>query len=100
MINIATYILAKQYVDKLLTESPDSFKGKSAFDIAKENGFIGTEQEWLESLKGITPHIGDNGNWFIGDVDTGALARIDVDDFYTEANLLALTSEEIYELCN
>ena len=26
--------------------------GKSAFDIAKENGFVGTEAEWLESLKG------------------------------------------------
>ena len=26
--------------------------GKSAFDIAKEKGFEGTEEEWLESLKG------------------------------------------------
>lgn len=26
--------------------------GKSAFDIAQENGFVGTEAEWLESLKG------------------------------------------------
>lgn len=26
--------------------------GKSAFDIAKENGFVGTKAEWLESLKG------------------------------------------------
>ena len=26
--------------------------GKSAYDIAVENGFIGTEAEWLESLKG------------------------------------------------
>ena len=26
--------------------------GKSAFEIAKENGFVGTEAEWLESLKG------------------------------------------------
>ena len=24
---------------------------------------------------GVTPHIGDNGNWFIGDVDTGKPAR-------------------------
>ena len=24
---------------------------------------------------GITPHIGDNGNWFIGDVDTGMPSR-------------------------
>jgi len=28
------------------------FEGKSAYDIAVENGFVGTEVEWLESLKG------------------------------------------------
>ena len=44
--------------------------GKSAYEIAVENGFQGTVEEWLNSLKGITPHIGENGNWFIGDVDT------------------------------
>lgn len=26
--------------------------GRSAYDIAVENGFVGTEREWLESLKG------------------------------------------------
>lgn len=25
----------------------------------------------LESNGGITPHIGDNGNWYIGSTDTG-----------------------------
>lgn len=33
--------------------------GKSAYDIAVENGFVGTESEWLESLKGTD---GNNGN--------------------------------------
>lgn len=28
------------------------FDGKSAYEIACDNGFVGTEQEWLESLKG------------------------------------------------
>ncbi len=27
-------------------------RGKSAYEVAVDNGFIGTEQEWLESLKG------------------------------------------------
>lgn len=34
--------------------------GKSPYDIAIENGFIGTETEWLESLKatdGVTPNL-------------------------------------------
>lgn len=34
----------------------DGTDGKSAFEIAKENGFTGSEAEWLESLQG-TPGI-------------------------------------------
>ncbi len=26
--------------------------GKSAYEVAVENGFVGTEAQWLESLKG------------------------------------------------
>lgn len=51
--------------------------GKSAYEIAVNNGFSGTVEEWLESLKGqngISPHVGENGNWFIGDIDTGVAA--------------------------
>ena len=59
--------------------------GKSAYEIAVDKGFVGTETEWLESLKGSDGDKGDNGttphidettkNWFIGDVDTGILAQ-------------------------
>ena len=59
--------------------------GKSAYEIAVDNGFVGTETEWLESLKGSDGDKGDNGttphidettkNWFIGDTDTGILAQ-------------------------
>ena len=59
--------------------------GKSAYEIAVDNGFIGTETEWLKSLKGSDGNKGDNGttphidestkNWFIDDVDTGILAQ-------------------------
>jgi hypothetical protein len=48
MIDITTYILAKKYVDHRITES--GIAGKSAYEIAVDNGFQGTEQEWLESL--------------------------------------------------
>lgn len=65
-------------------------RGKSAYEIAKENGFDGTEAEWLASLKGATgaagangkdgengktPYVGDNGNWYIGENDTGKPSR-------------------------
>lgn len=35
--------------------------GKSAYEIAVENGFIGTETEWLESLKGDPGPAGKDG---------------------------------------
>lgn len=65
-------------------------RGKSAYEIAKENGFDGTEAEWLASLKGATgaagangkdgengktPYVGENGNWYIGTDDTGKPSR-------------------------
>lgn len=59
--------------------------GKSAYEIAVDNGFVGTETEWLASLKGadgkdgengITPHIDTTTKqWHIGAVDTGVLAE-------------------------
>lgn len=38
-----------------------SGNGKSAYEIAVENGFVGTEAEWLESLKGADGKDGING---------------------------------------
>lgn len=35
--------------------------GKSAYEIAVDNGFVGTETEWLESLKGSDGKDGKNG---------------------------------------
>lgn len=35
--------------------------GKSAYEIAVENGYTGTEQEWLESLKGAKGDTGPQG---------------------------------------
>ena len=77
-----------------------STPGKSAYEIAKDHGFTGSEAEWLESLKGITPHIGENGNWFIDKIDTGVPAGItNLEDYYSEENLLALSKTEILEIC-
>lgn len=60
-----------------LEELIAAFKGDSAYDIAVKKGYTGTERDWLNSLKGATgnsPRIGENGNWFIGDTDTGVCA--------------------------
>lgn len=39
----------------------DSLKGHSAYTIAKAHGFKGSEAEWLSSLKGDTGPIGEKG---------------------------------------
>ena len=48
--------------------------GKSAYEIAVNHGFIGSEKEWLISLQGETPYIDKNGYWCIGELNTGIKA--------------------------
>lgn len=66
-------------------QSDDS--GKSAYEIAVENGFEGTEEEWLESLKGddgkdgVNGIDGTNGKNGIDGKDN----NLTVDDYYKEA---------------
>ena len=36
--------------------------GKSAYEVAVDNGYVGTEQEWIKSLKGEQGEKGDRGN--------------------------------------
>ena len=50
-------------------------RGLSAYEVYLQTGGTLSEEEWLESLKGITPTIGANGNWFLGDIDTGLSSR-------------------------
>ncbi len=50
--------LYQQLLEKISEKGKD---GKSAFEIAVEHGFVGTEAEWLESLKGVDGKDGVNG---------------------------------------
>ena len=44
-----------------LKEGPQGPEGKTAYQIAVEEGFVGTEQEWLDSLKGEDGQDGPQG---------------------------------------
>lgn len=47
---------------KKIEEAGHGADGKSAYEIAVEHGYVGTEEEWLESLKGkdgITPDMSE-----------------------------------------
>ena len=82
-MDITSYILAKRYVENSL-QGAGALKGKSAYEIACENGFKGTPAEWLASLKGSELLIGENGNWIIDGIDTGMIASPDVAGYATE----------------
>lgn len=43
-------------------DGSDGIDGKSAYDIAVDNGFVGTEVEWLASLHGNDGKDGKDGN--------------------------------------
>lgn len=56
-----------QTICPLCPQGPTGADGKSAYQIAVDNGFVGTQAEWLESLKGEpTPFLSSyteaNGN--------------------------------------
>lgn len=78
-MDLITYALLKKYVKASLAGAGalKGEPGKSAYEIAVENGYSGSEQQWISSLTGVpgeTPYIGTNGNWFIGAIDTGVKA--------------------------
>ena len=65
-------------------QGPQGIQGeKGATGADGKNGSDGQDGE--DGADGITPHIGENGNWYIGEVDTGVSATgettsITVDD--------------------
>lgn len=66
-------------------DGQDGIDGKSAYEIAQDNGYEGSEQQWLASLQGsdgsdgqdgVTPHIDPTSkHWIIGTTDTGVVAE-------------------------
>lgn len=67
------------YCDAKYTGTQVVAFGKSAYKLAVDNGFEGSEEEWLASIKGDPgeiPYVGKNGNWWVGSNDTGVLAIV------------------------
>lgn len=99
-----TYAILKSYIKQVIESGEGGRNGKSAYEIAVDNGFQGTEQEWLITLQGESPHIGENGHWFIGETDTGIPATptvedIDLSNYYSKEELIALKEDEILAIC-
>jgi hypothetical protein len=82
-MDIVSYILSKKYIEDSLAGA-GALAGKSAYEIAQDNGFAGTPAEWLASLRGDTPEIGPNGTWIIGENDTGVVASPSLAGYATQ----------------
>lgn len=77
---------AKKQIDEYIKRKEDELKGDPGNDGITphigENGnwYIGDTDTGINAHgipgnDGITPHIGENGNWYIGDVDTGMASK-------------------------
>lgn len=75
--------LSKTFVQDSLMGA-GAIQGKSAYEIALENGYSGSQKAWLASLRGSVPTIGDNGNWFLDGKDTNVIASPSLAGYATE----------------
>lgn len=76
---IVSEAIKKNFSDEITTALNEAlatgeFKGEKG-DPFTYDDFTPEQLEALKSKDGLTPYIGQNGNWFIGDVDTGVKAE-------------------------
>ena len=92
----------KQFI--LVSEAVD---GLSAYEIAKQNGFTGTEEEWLESIRGekgdsITGATVDSDGYLILTLSTGTTIKtalkplVDAKQYADNAAKSAESAEDSY----
>ena len=76
--------------------------GKSAFEIAKENGFVGTEAEWLESLKGEGLSVEDKAkiDSIPSDLSTGSFPGSSIVDTPTATSNGFATVQDVMDYVN
>lgn len=85
--------LKEKIEDIQITQGPPGEEGKSAYEIAVENGFIGTEEEWLESLRGKDGEHGLNGS----DGVDGYTPKKGI-DYFTEAERTEMINEVVTQV--
>ena len=71
-------------------DGTDGQNGLSAYEIAKNGGFIGTEEDWLKSLKGEQGEKGQDG--------TDGKTPVKGTDYFTEIDIAEITNQVIADL--
>lgn len=73
-IGIVTSLLSTQ--NATVTVEVDEHTKTAVFNFGIPKGNNGDKgNDGINGADGITPHIGNNGNWFIGDIDTEVTAK-------------------------
>lgn len=91
IIDVVTLALAKNYTEAAVAGAGGikGEDGKSAYQIAVENGFVGTELEWLTSLKGVKGDSGEPGNdYVLTDTDKIEIANIVINEY--DSSIMAI----------
>ena len=80
-VNVTTVVIEDDCEDITIISSGLGEQGLSAYQIALANGFVGTEEEWLDSLKAknfIRRHDFVTNVSYCGYAEEGALESADV----------------------
>ena len=72
-----------------LPEGPAGADGASAYEVAVQNGFVGTEAQWLESLVGPEGPKGDPGS---GGAGGGPTLQGDITPYVTQTKPYTITN--------
>ena len=83
--NFALLQILQQQEKQNGVQSYNDLTDKPTLNGVEIKGNITSEELGIEN--GITPHIGENGNWFIGEEDTGVQANIDLTPYATTEEL-------------
>ena len=64
-----------------------------------KDGLVGRDgQNGLDGKDGLTPYIGENGNWWIGDEDTGTVANASIEREFQSISSIDKIYEDVTDL--
>ena len=96
-----TLTLAQKYTDESILGVNGILVGKSAYEIAVLHGFVGSELQWLASIKGDageTPQFRTNGNVLQIRFPSGPPGVWT--DLYEFSEISSLSNADIQEILN
>ena len=72
-------------------------EGKSAYEVAVENGFSGTEQEWLQALSGIYLGSGEMPEGYYVQIDPNGATDFGIEDIIGDIYELVYNKIPLWE---